>query len=256
MRRACSLPGVRTGRDDGCITGRGAVFCGLVIDCIWDRTLRLTAGSDLLAAIAIIMATVGGAAVSTLLKDERLFGWYAIGLVMSFLASLAGGLTTLRKEMANDGLASCIAQEERSLPMIQARNQDDHELVNSMYTHRSNTMKIMVADHDRDLVDLLSFWLKSQGYDVVRAFDGEQAIQRWHEAWPDLVLLDLHLPKCDGFAVCQQMRSETPATALILTGSACEEDEVRGLELGADDYLRKPLSPRRLLACIQTLLHQ
>ncbi len=65
-------------------------------------------------------------------------------------------------------------------------------------------MKIMVADHDYDLVDLLSFWLKRQGYDVVRAFDGEQAIQRWHEAWPDLVLLDLHLPKHDGFAVCQQ----------------------------------------------------
>src|SRR5258708_909665 len=96
MRRACSLPGVRTGRDDGCITGRGAVLCGLVIDWISDRTLRLTAGSDLLPAIAIIIATVGGAAVSTLLKDERLFGWYAIGLVMSFLASLAGGLTTLR----------------------------------------------------------------------------------------------------------------------------------------------------------------
>src|SRR5258708_37390642 len=197
MRRACSLPGVRTGRDDGCITGRGAVFCGLV---------------------------------------------------MSFLASLAGGLTTLRKEMANDGLASRSAQEERSLPMIKARNQEDHELVNSTYTHRSNTMKIMVADHDRDLVDLLSFWLKSQGYDVVRAFDGEQAIRRWREAWPDLVLLDLHLPNCDGFAVCQQMRSETHAMALILTGSDCEEDEVRGLELGADDYLRKPVSPSLLLA--------
>src|SRR5260370_22395490 len=108
MRRDCSLPGVRTGRDDGCISGRGAVFCGLVIDCIWDRTLRLTAGSDLLAAIAIIMATVGGAAVSTLLKDERLFGWYAIGLVMSFLVSLAGGLSPLRIEMGNGGRARCI----------------------------------------------------------------------------------------------------------------------------------------------------
>jgi DNA-binding response OmpR family regulator len=111
--------------------------------------------------------------------------------------------------------------------MIQVRNQDDHELVNSTHTHRSEAMKIMVADHDRDLVDLLSFWLKSQGYDVVRAFDGEQVIRRWHEAWPHLVLLDLHLPKCDGFAVCQQMRSETHTSALILTGSACEEDEVR-----------------------------
>src|SRR5260221_12640239 len=158
--------------------------------------------------------------------------------------------------MATDGLASRSAQEERSLPMIEARNQDDHELALSTYTHRSKVMKILVADHDRDLVDLLSFWLKSQGYDVVRAFDGEQAIQRWHETGPDLVLLDLHLPKRDGFAVCQQMRSETHVMALILTGSACEEDEVRGLELGADDYLRNTFSPRQLLARIQTLLHQ
>jgi DNA-binding response OmpR family regulator len=140
--------------------------------------------------------------------------------------------------------------------MIQVRNQDDHELVNSTHTHRSEAMKIMVADHDRDLVDLLSFWLKSQGYDVVRAFDGEQVIRRWHDAWPHLVLLDLHLPKCDGLAVCQQMRSETHATALILTGSACEEDEVRGLELGADDYLPKPVSPGRLLARITAVMRR
>ena len=143
--------------------------------------------------------------------------------------------------------------------MIQARNQGYHELANSTYKHsyvRSKAMKIMVADHDRDLVDLLSFWLKRQGYDVVRAFDGEQAINRWHQAWPDLVLLDLHLAKRDGFAVCQQMRSETHAMALILTGSACEEDEVRGLELGADAYLRKPFSPRRLLAHIKAVMRR
>src|SRR5260221_11205800 len=158
--------------------------------------------------------------------------------------------------MANEGLASRSAQEERSLRMIKARNQEDHELVNSTYTHRSKAMKIMVADYDCDLVDLLSCWLKGQGYDVVRAFDGEQAIRRWHEAWPDLVLLDLHLPKRDGFAVCEQMRSETHAMALILTGSACEEDEVRGLELGADDYLRKPVSPRRLLPRITAVMRR
>jgi len=117
-------------------------------------------------------------------------------------------------------------------------------------------MKIMVADHDCDLVDLLSFWLKSQGYDVVRAFDGQQAIQRWHEARPDLVLLDLHLSKRDGFAVCQQMRNQTQAMAVILTGSVCEEDEIRGLELGADACLRKPLSPRRLLAHIAAVLRR
>jgi len=96
--------------------------------------------------------------------------------------------------------------------MIKARNQEDHELSLSTHTHRSKALKIMVADHDRDLVDLLSFWLKRQGYDVVRA--------------------------------------------LILTGSACEEDEVRGLEMGADDYLRKPLSLRRLLARITAVMRR
>jgi DNA-binding response OmpR family regulator len=117
-------------------------------------------------------------------------------------------------------------------------------------------MKIMVADHDRNMVDLLSFWLKKRGYEVVRAVDGKQAIKRWHEAWPDLVLLDLHLPKRDGFEVCQQMRSERHTMALILTGSDCEEDEIRGLEMGADDYLRKPFSPRRLLARITAVMRR
>jgi len=143
--------------------------------------------------------------------------------------------------------------------MIKSRNQGYHELPLSTDQHRdvrSNAMNIMVADHDRDIVDLLSFWLKGYGYDMVRAFDSEQAIQRWHEAWPDLVLLDLHLPKRDGFQVCQQMRSETHTMALILTGSDYEEDEVRGLEMGADDYLRKPFSPRRLLARITTVMHR
>jgi len=121
---------------------------------------------------------------------------------------------------------------------------------------RSKAMKIMVADHDRDMVDMLSFWLKGHGYDVVRAFDGEQAIKRWHETVPDLILLDLHLSKRDGFAVCQQLRSETHAPALILTGSACEEDEVRGLEMGADDYLRKPFSLRQLLAHITAVMRR
>jgi DNA-binding response OmpR family regulator len=143
--------------------------------------------------------------------------------------------------------------------MLKSRNQGHHELPLPTYKHRdvrSNAMKIMVADHDRDMVDLLSFWLKGHGYNVVWAVDGKQAINRWHQAWPDLVLLDLHLPTRDGFEVCQQMRSETHAMALILTGSDCEEDEVRGLEMGADDYLRKPFSPRRLLARITAVMRR
>src|SRR5260370_20338819 len=111
------------------------------------------------------------------------------------------------KRWQHDGLSSRIVQEERSFPMLTSRNQGDHELPLSRYKPRdvrSNAMKIMLADHDRDMVDLLSFLLNGQGYDVVRAFDGKQAIKPWHQAWPDLVLLALHLPKLDGFEVCQQ----------------------------------------------------
>ncbi len=117
-------------------------------------------------------------------------------------------------------------------------------------------MKIMVADDDRDMVDMLSYWLKGHGYDVIRAFDGEQAIKRWRETLPDLVILDVQMPKLDGFEVCRQMRSETNSMVLILTAHDREDDEIRGLEMGADDYLRKPFSPRQLLARIKALMRR
>ncbi|RAQ96273.1 hypothetical protein A4R35_12075 [Thermogemmatispora tikiterensis] len=106
------------------------------------------------------------------------------------------------------------------------------------------------------MVDILSYWLKGHGYEVVRAFDGEQAIKRWRETLPDLVILDVEMPKIDGFEVCRQMRNETNSMVLILTAHDQEEDEIRGLELGADDYLRKPFSPRQLLARIKAILRR
>src|SRR5216684_7188468 len=117
-------------------------------------------------------------------------------------------------------------------------------------------VKIMVADDDRDMVDMLSYWLKGHGHDVVRAFDGEQAIKRWREALPDLVILDVQMPKLDGFEVCRQMRSETNSMVLILTAQDRVDDEIRGLEMGADDYLRKPFSPRQLLARIKAIMRR
>jgi DNA-binding response OmpR family regulator len=143
--------------------------------------------------------------------------------------------------------------------MFKSRNEGYRELPFSTKEHRvvkGKAMKIMVADPDRDMLDLLSFWLKERGYNVVRAVDGKQAIKRWHEVWPEIVLLDLHLPKRDGFEVCQQMRNERLTLALILFGSDCEEDEIRGLEMGADDYLRKPFSPRQLLAHITAVMRR
>src|SRR5437763_9729057 len=117
-------------------------------------------------------------------------------------------------------------------------------------------MKILVVDDDRELVDLLMYCLRGFGYEVVRAHDGERALAAWREQRPDLVILDVQMPKLDGFEVCRRMRSETNSMVLILTAHDREDDEVRGLEMGADDYLRKPFSPRQLLARIKAILRR
>lgn len=114
-------------------------------------------------------------------------------------------------------------------------------------------MRILVADDDRDMVDLLGYWLKGHNHDIVRAFDGEQAIDKWRETKPDMVILDLDMPKLDGFEVCRRMTGESTALVMMLTCSDREADEVRSLDLGADDYLIKPFSPRHLLAHIRAL---
>ena len=115
-------------------------------------------------------------------------------------------------------------------------------------------MKIMVADVDQELVAMLSYLFKGHGYDVIHAFDGEQAMKYWRETLPDLVVLDVQLPKLDGFEVCRQMRRENNSIILILlTALDGEANEVYGLETGADDYLRKPFSPRLLLARIKAI---
>jgi len=114
-------------------------------------------------------------------------------------------------------------------------------------------MKILVIDDDRDAVDLLTYWLRGHGHEVARAFDGEQGVARWREGRPDLVIIEAALPKLDGFEVCRKMANESAALILFLTGDGREADEIRALDLGADDYLRKPFSPRLLLARLRAL---
>lgn len=117
-------------------------------------------------------------------------------------------------------------------------------------------MRILIVDDDVELVGLLRFALNAAGYDAVVAFDGEQALERLAGEVPDLVILDVNLPKVDGFAVLKQLRRNHQMPVLMLTARADEEDEVRGLDLGADDYLRKPFSPRTLLARLRSLLRR
>ena len=117
-------------------------------------------------------------------------------------------------------------------------------------------MKVLVVDDDVELVGLLRFALASAGYEVVSAFDGGQALAKLAESSFDLVILDVNLPVIDGFGVLRELRSRSQVPVMMLTVRAAEEDEVEGLDLGADDYLKKPFSPRALLARVRSLLRR
>jgi DNA-binding response OmpR family regulator len=117
-------------------------------------------------------------------------------------------------------------------------------------------MAILVVEDEVDLSDLLSFILKRAGHEVILAFDGDSALRLWRERQPELVLLDLNLPRRNGWEVCEAIRRESTTPIMILSGADAEEDVVRGLDLGAEDYLTKPFSPRVLQARVRTLLRR
>ena len=117
-------------------------------------------------------------------------------------------------------------------------------------------MRVLVVDDDVELVGLLRFALTGAGYEVEAAFDGEQALARIADATFDLVILDVNLPVLDGFGVLKELRARSQVPVMMLTVRAAEEDEVQGLDLGADDYLKKPFSPRALLARVRSLLRR
>src|SRR5438034_4294449 len=114
-------------------------------------------------------------------------------------------------------------------------------------------MKLLVVDSDRDLVEMLTSWLKTVGYEVYRAYSGEQARAQWIDHRPDLVILDSALEDVDALAMCRDMRTKHDALLLIATDGKDVRDEVRCLESGADDYLRKPFFPSQLLARIHAV---
>ena len=117
-------------------------------------------------------------------------------------------------------------------------------------------MIALVVEDDRVLADLIAFTLRREEFQVVLAYDGGTALQRWRENQPDIIVLDLNLPKIDGFTVCKQIRAVDDTPIIMLTVRDEEDDIVRGLELGADDYILKPFSPRQLVARIQSVLRR
>lgn len=117
-------------------------------------------------------------------------------------------------------------------------------------------MKALIVDDDCVLADVLAFTLRREGFEIILAHDGATALQRFAEEAPDLVVLDVNLPRLDGFSVCRQMRAQADTPIILLTVRGEEDDIVRGLALGADDYLTKPFSPRQLVARIHAVLRR
>jgi DNA-binding response OmpR family regulator len=119
------------------------------------------------------------------------------------------------------------------------------------------TTKILIVDDEQPIIDVLSYNLKRAGYQVLVAWDGEDALALARRERPDLVILDLMLPKLDGIEVCRTLRREQNALPIIMLTARDEEiDRVLGLELGADDYVVKPFSVRELLARVKAVLRR
>ena len=116
--------------------------------------------------------------------------------------------------------------------------------------------KILVVDDEKPISDIMKFNLTKEGYEVHVAADGEEALQKVDEVHPDLILLDLMLPKMDGLEVARQVRKNYDMPIIMVTAKDSELDKVQGLELGADDYVTKPFSNRELVARVKANLRR
>ncbi len=119
-----------------------------------------------------------------------------------------------------------------------------------------NEKKILIVDDERPIVDILKFNLEREGFSTIAAYDGEEAINIALTVKPDLILLDLMLPKVDGFNVCKELRKSLVCPIIMLTAKEEVVDKIIGLELGADDYMTKPFSVREVIARVKANLRK
>ncbi|MBQ9314700.1 MAG: response regulator transcription factor [Clostridia bacterium] len=116
--------------------------------------------------------------------------------------------------------------------------------------------KILIVDDEKAIVDILNHNLKREGYETIQAYDGEEAVAKVKEEKPDLILLDVMLPKMDGFTVCKTIRQTSNIPIIMVTAKEDVVDKVIGLELGADDYITKPFSVREVMARVKANLRK
>lgn len=119
-----------------------------------------------------------------------------------------------------------------------------------------NGYRILVADDDVNVHKSLNTYFKREGYQLLSAYDGEEAVKLVRQARPDIVILDIMMPKQDGLMVCREIRKDSNVPIIMLTAKGEEFDKLLGLELGADDYITKPFSPREVLARIKAVLRR
>ncbi len=120
----------------------------------------------------------------------------------------------------------------------------------------SEKARILVIDDDPNVCELVSLYLEKEGFEVHRAGDGQEGLAAVRELRPDLVILDLMLPRIDGWEVCRRIRRQTNVPVIMLTAKAEDLDVILGLELGADDYVTKPFNPRELVARARAVLRR
>ena len=116
--------------------------------------------------------------------------------------------------------------------------------------------KVLAVEDDRNISDLIRMYLEKEGFEVITAFDGGTAVEKFREIQPDIVLLDIMLPVMDGWAVCAKIRETAKTPIIMLTAKGEVQDRVAGLEMGADDYLVKPFEMKELIARINAVLRR
>lgn len=117
-------------------------------------------------------------------------------------------------------------------------------------------MKTLIVEDDKTLADILAFTFVREGFEVIQAFTGSDALSLWEKENPDLMLLDVNIPIPDGFSVCETIRKDWDTPIIFLSVRDNEEDIIRGLDVGADDYISKPFSPRQLMARVDAVLRR
>jgi len=115
---------------------------------------------------------------------------------------------------------------------------------------------ILIADDNRDITDILSTYSRMEGFEPIVAADGEEAIRLFEKYNPEVVLLDVMMPKEDGYEVCRKIRSKSNVPVILITARGEDFDKIMGLDIGADDYIVKPFSPREVMARVRAVLRR